>query len=135
MKIRKNIKIQKEEFRAEPTTALHYETKEEQPTVIRKPILVYPVIIQEQQADDRHLQCYVEIDWNPVKVLYLKIFKGTVILCGMLLHYVKQILNSWAIFNRIIPQSWKHLATTVLEAEPQLQQKTWLIKEGTVTEQ
>ena len=39
--------MQTEEFRAEPTTPLRYEMEEEQPKVIRKTTLIYPVTIQE----------------------------------------------------------------------------------------
>lgn len=34
--------------------------------------------------------------------------------------YGKQILNNWATQNSIIPQDWKGLVATVLEAGPQL---------------
>ena len=44
---KKNIHTQTEEFRAEATTPLQYKTEEERPKVTRKPILIYPVTIQE----------------------------------------------------------------------------------------
>lgn len=44
-----------------------------------------------------------------------------IILYGIYSPYVKQTLNSWATQNIIIPQDWKHLVTTILDAGPQLQ--------------
>ena len=49
--------------------------------------------------------------------------------------YVKQILNSWVTHNRTVPQDWKNLAITILEAGPQLQWRTWWKEESTVIEQ
>ena len=49
--------------------------------------------------------------------------------------YFKQMLNSWATQNRIIPQDWKDLVTAILETGPLLQWKTWWREETRVMEQ
>ena len=42
-------------------------------------------------------------------------FKESVTNFGMHSPFVKQILTSWAIKNRIIPQDWKDIAKAILE--------------------
>ena len=120
MKIKKNTQTQTKEFRAESTALLHYETKEEWPTVIRTPTLIYPITIQEQSPDDRHPQGYAEVNWNPVETLDWKRYEAGVSY-GVHSPFVKQMLNSWATRNRIIPQGWKDIVAAVLEAGPQSQ--------------
>lgn len=102
--------------------SLHYETEEEQSKVIRKPTLLYH---QEWPPDDRQLQGYSEVNWNPIEILYLKRFKEAIDSYGMHSPFVKQMLNSWTTWNRIIPGDLKDLIIAVLEADPQLQWKTW----------
>lgn len=51
-KIRKNIHTEKEEFREGPTKPLHYETKQEQPNVIRKPALIHSISFNKSQMVD-----------------------------------------------------------------------------------
>lgn len=106
MKIRKILR-HTEAFRAEPTTPLHYDAEEEQPTVIRTPTLIYPVTTQEQAPGDRHPQCHAEVRWSPVEMLDLKRFKKAVISNCMNSPFEEQILNSWAMRNRIISQDQK----------------------------
>lgn len=48
-----------------------------------------------------------EIKWSPLEISYFKRFKKMVILYGTHLPYAKQILNSWATQNRILPNSLK----------------------------
>lgn len=103
MKIRKILR-HTEEFRAEPTTPLHYNAEEEQPTVVRTPTLIYPVTTQKQAPGDRHTQDYAELHWSPVEMLDLKRFKKAVISNGMNSSFEEQMLNSWATRNRIISQ-------------------------------
>lgn len=55
-----------EEFREELATPLHYEAQGEQSKIFKISTLIYPVPIQEQPPDDRHLQGYVEANFNPV---------------------------------------------------------------------
>lgn len=49
----RDIQIQTEEFKGEPTLPLHYEVKEELSKVIKKSALIYPVTIQEQPPNDK----------------------------------------------------------------------------------
>lgn len=49
-----------EEFRQKPTTPTHNETVQGWPND-RKPTLVYPIIIKELPAVDRHFQSYEEV--------------------------------------------------------------------------
>lgn len=58
---------------------------------------------------------------------------GHFIYCAFTL--LKQMLNLWALENRIIPQVCKNLATAILEAVPQLQERTWWKEEARAIEQ
>ena len=49
--------------------------------------------------------------------------------------FVKQMLNSWSIYNRIIPKDWIELVKAVLEPGPQLQWSTWFREEVKTIEQ
>ena len=62
--------------------------------------------------------------WNPIEMLDLKRFKEAAISYGKHPSYVKQMLNSWATQNIIIPQDWKDLATAILEVGSHLQWRT-----------
>jgi hypothetical protein len=53
------------------------------------------------------IQCYQEFEWKPVDVLVLRKLTESVTNFGMQLPFVQQILTSWDIKNRIIPQEWK----------------------------
>ena len=97
------------------------EPEEGKPKVVRKPILVYPVTIQDLPSDDRHPVGYEEIKQNPIEIIDLRRFKEEIISYGMHAPYVKQILNSWATQNRVILQDWKDLATAISETGSQLQ--------------
>lgn len=67
--------------------------------------------------------------------MLLERFKEAIIAYGICSTFVKQMLNSWATHNRIISQDQKGLVTAILEADPQLQQKTWWREEARVLEQ
>ena len=58
-------------------------------------------------------------------VLDLRKFKESVTSFGMHSTFVKQILTSWAIKNRIIPQDWKDMARAILEPAANLQWVAW----------
>ena len=58
-------------------------------------------------------------------LLELRKSKESVTTFGMHLPTVKQILTSWAIKNRIIPQDWKDMARAVLEPAANLQWFAW----------
>lgn len=45
-------------------------------------------------------------------------FKEATISYGIHSLFVKQMSNSWATQNKIIPQYWKNLVTAVLESGP-----------------
>ena len=61
-----------------------------------------------------------KLNQDPIEMSNLKRFKEMVISYGIDSTFVKQMLNSWITWNRIIPQDWKDLVTAVLEAGPQL---------------
>ena len=65
----------------------------------------------------------------------LRCFKQAVVSYRKHKTYVKQILNNWATQNRIIPQDWKGLVTTVLETGSQMQWLTWWRKDTANIEQ
>ena len=88
--------------------------RESQPNVIGKQTLVYPANIHQRPPDD-YPQGYQEFEWQPVGLLELRTFKESVTNFGMHFPSVKQILTSWAIKNRIIPQDWKDMAIAILK--------------------
>ena len=49
--------------------------------------------------------------------------------------FVKQMLNSWSVCNRIIPKDWIDLVKGVLEPGPHLQCRTWFREEAKIIEQ
>ena len=76
----RDIQIQTEELNGEPTSALRYKTREEQPNVFRQqPTLIYPVTLQElpNGRDSLTANC------SPVSMLDLRILKEAIISCGM----------------------------------------------------
>ena len=95
--------------------------RESQPKVIRKQTLVYLVNIQQRPPDNDHPQGYQEFEWQPVGLLELRKSKESVTNFGMHLPSVKQILTSWTIKNRLIPQDWKDMARAILEPAANLQ--------------
>ena len=58
-------------------------------------------------------------------VLDLRNFKESVTNFGMQSPFVKQILTSLVIKNRIIPQDWKDMAKAILEPMSHLQWFSW----------
>ena len=82
-----------------------YNETEGQPKVVRQSSLAYLAAIWQIAADDRYLQGYEELGWHAVEMLDIE-FKEAIISYGMYLPYVKQILNSWAVQNRVILQDW-----------------------------
>ena len=68
-------------------------------------------------------------------MLDLRRFKEAIVSYGMHLPFVKQILNSWSVCNRIIPKHWIDLVKGVLEPGPQLQWSAWLREEVKIVEQ
>ena len=82
---------------------------------VRKPILFYPVTIQELPVDNRHSQGYEEVKWNPIQMLDLQRFiQYTFTLCET---DVKFMGNSEQNYSHY----WKDLAKAILEAGPHFQ--------------
>lgn len=101
------------------------EDRESQPKVTRRETLVYPVNVQQRPPDDDHPQDYEEFEWQSMVVLELRKFKESVTNFGMYSPFVKQILISWAIKNRIIPQDWNDMTREILEPAANLQWISW----------
>ena len=99
--------------------------RESQPKAVRKQALVYPVHVQQRLPDDDHPQGYQEFEWQPVDLLELRKSKESVTNFGMHLPSVKQILTSWTIKNRLIPQDWKDMARTILQPATHFQWFSW----------
>lgn len=74
---------------------MHDENEEGMPKVVRKPILVYPITIQDLPADDRYPQGDEENTWNPIEILDLRRFREMIVSYGRHSSYMKQILNLW----------------------------------------
>ena len=104
--------------------------RESQPKVIRKQTLVYPVNIQGWPPPNDYPEDYQEFEWQPMNVLDLKKIKKNVTNFKMHSPFVKQILTSWAIKNRIIPQDWKDTAKAILEPTSYLQWFLWWREEA-----
>ncbi|XP_052568117.1 endogenous retrovirus group K member 10 Gag polyprotein-like [Peromyscus californicus insignis] len=68
--------------------------------------------------------------WAPIEMLDLRRFKEAIVSYGMHSPYVKQMLNSWSAYNRIVPQDWWELAQAVLEPSQRLQWLTWFKDEA-----
>ena len=83
---------------------MHYGTNEESPKVIKIPVLIYPVTMQEWPPDDRKPQSYAEVNWIHVEMINLKRFKEAGLSYAMHSPLVKQMLNSWATRSRIISE-------------------------------
>ena len=103
----RDIQIQTEEFNEEPISALHYKNREEQNKVFVQPTLIYTITIQELSNDS------VRVKWTPVPVLGLRRFKETRVTYGIHSPFVKQMLNSWSLCNRIILNDWIELVKAI----------------------
>jgi hypothetical protein len=99
--------------------------RESQPKAVRKQALVYPVNVQQRPPDNDQPQGYQEFEWQLVGLLDLRTFKESVINFGMHFPSVKQILTSWTIKNRLIPQDWKDMARTILQPATHFQWFSW----------
>ena len=99
--------------------------------IVKQPTLI---VTLQKLPNDRYTQGSVRTEWTPVVMLNLRSLKEVIVSYGMQSLFVKQMLNSWSICNRIIPKDWRDLAMTVLEPDPQLQWRTWLKEEAETTE-
>lgn len=90
--MRKIVEI--EQIRPEPTEPPYNENQESKPKVVSKPILAYPVTVQQMSADAGNLQEYKEFVWHSVHMLDLKTLKEAVNSYGIHSPFIKQILNS-----------------------------------------
>lgn len=71
----RDIHIKTKELEGEPTSALHYKVREEQPKIIKQPTLMYLITLQEQLSKNRYSQGLVRVDWVSVEMLDLRKFK------------------------------------------------------------
>ena len=104
--------------------------RESQPKAVRKQTLVYPVHVQQWPPDNDHPQGYQEFEWQPVGLLELRKSKESVTNFGMHLPSVKQILTSWTIKNRLIPQDWEDMARAILQPATHFQWFSWWREEA-----
>lgn len=59
----------------------------------------------------------VQVKWTSVEMLHLRIFKEIIVSYGMHLPFVKQMLNMWSAWNRIISkdrETWSNLSWSLL---------------------
>lgn len=120
----KPVKIQTEEINSEVVSSRDHKVAERKPVFTQSP-LIYPVTVQ-QMPD----QMATQNIWAPIEMLDLKRFKEAIVSYGMHSPYVKQMLNSWSTYNRIVPQDWRDLAQAVLEPSQRLQFLTWFKEEA-----
>ena len=104
--------------------------RESQPKAVRKQTLVYPVQVQQRPPDNDQPQVYQEFEWQPVGLLELRKSKESVTTFGMHLPTVKQILTSWTIKNRLIPQDWEDMARAILQPATHFQWFSWWREEA-----
>lgn len=71
----RDIHIKTKELKGDPTSALHYKVREEQPKIIKQPTLMYPITLQEQLSKNRYSQGFVRVDWISVEMLDLRKFE------------------------------------------------------------
>ena len=91
---------------------IHYKNREEHTKIFKQPTLIYPVTIQELP----HGRGSVTANWTPVTMSDLRRSRKqwSPMAC---IHFVKQLLNSWSVPNRIIPNDWIELVKAVSEQQ------------------
>lgn len=121
-----------EELRPEPTEAPPYsESQESQPKVVRKPIQFTQLLYNKCQ-----LETYKSMkNLDGILQIY-QIQKHLKAVNSYSKHsaFIKQILNSRAIQNRIIPQDWKDGKSNI-RTWSWLQQRSWWREEAREKEQ
>lgn len=68
----KDIQIETEKFKGEPTSALHYKIKEKQSKAIKQSTLICLVTLQSQLPNDSYTQGCVRVDLISVEMLDLR---------------------------------------------------------------
>ena len=69
------------------------------------------------QTSKKELMLF-RVHWDSTEMLDMRRFRKVVVSYVIYSPLVKQMLNSWTTWNRIISQDWRHLVTAVLEAGP-----------------
>ncbi|MGU7584685.1 gag protein [Enterococcus faecalis] len=91
--------------------------------VVTRTPLVYPATMVEKPASKKHPHGRMVYEGQPIQPKDLKNIKESVVLYGLHSPYVKQLLHSWATFNRVTPTDWERLVAAVLENSCQIQWK------------
>lgn len=73
----------------------------------------FPVFVHHKPANDGG-PAYNELAWHSTEMLDLKHFKEAMVLYSLHSPLLKEMLNTWAMQNRVIPQDWKSLVSAVL---------------------
>ena len=69
----------------------------------------------------KHPKGVVAYQWEQICMKDLKGIKEAVVSYGMHSPYVKQLMESWAMNNRVTPKDWEQLISAVLENTSQLE--------------
>ncbi|MGE9804163.1 hypothetical protein ACQP3L_26470, partial [Escherichia coli] len=101
--------------------------------VTHKP-LVYPATMVEKPASKKHPHGRMVYEWQPIQPKDLKNIKESVVSYGLHSPYIKQLLHSWATFNRVTPIYWELLVADVLENSCQIQWKALVREEAKLLE-
>ncbi|XP_016827320.1 uncharacterized protein LOC103161659 isoform X1 [Cricetulus griseus] len=102
--------------------------------VITSTPLVNPPTMVEKPPTKKHSQGQVAYVRQPIQLKDLKHIKESVVSYGLHSPYVKQLLHSWATFNRVTPADWIGLVSAVLEKSCQIEWKALLREEGKLVE-
>lgn len=78
---------------------------EKQSKISKQPTLInpYPITLQKL-PNGNYPQGYARTEWTSMKMLDLRRFKDVIVSYGICSAFVKQMLNSWLICNKIISQ-------------------------------
>ncbi|XP_035296233.1 endogenous retrovirus group K member 113 Gag polyprotein-like [Cricetulus griseus] len=85
------------------------------PKAVTHTPLVYPAMVVDKQSSKKHSQGQTAYTWQPTQLKDLRHIKESVVSYGLHSPYVKQLLHSWATFNRVTPADWVGLASAVLD--------------------
>ncbi|ERE82209.1 Retroviral nucleocapsid protein Gag containing protein [Cricetulus griseus] len=102
--------------------------------VVTRTPLVYPATMVEKPASKKHPHGQMAYEWELIQLKDLKNIKESVVSYGLHGPYVKQLLHSWATFNRVTPTDWERLVAAVLENACQIQWKSLVREEAKLFE-
>lgn len=93
---------------------LHLRLQEDLLKVVMPSSMVFPVSMTEKPATKKHPNGLVVYQWEPIQIKGLKGIKQAIVSYGIHYPYVRELLNSLASANRVTPEDWSQLISTLL---------------------